>query len=670
MSNEEKVPLVSKESDGSYISPEEKPNSLGGSSFRASMHRLLESFSTTERQHALKELGVGPAASMIKDAVLGYQDAPYEGFYDPYANPDSVVRNMVSIVCGRFIAYYWIKRLLLAANWALFILSFLEPPHWCRDSDLVIAKGNLNDDLSEYGDCQLILGAIGTAADGDENQDYYPSSNSMLLSVSQSKRVELICIFAIAFFNFLKMGDDGFSPRLYFYPGFKRWMHGSQFVILVCLFAGNVVGNTIFNPFFRMMILGTHLRNFQREFWIMLKMIPKMGYILTILAIVVIFYAWFGVVIFHGTEQGASGFQNLIEAIWTLWICITTANYPDVMMPSYNENRVAALYFVSFMTISFFYLMNLVLAVTVNLYDDSIAERKRNRKDLSRNLLEKAYAMLDPENNDAVSRETIMAVMFILNQDVPEIRRLSRDEKGIVFAFLDKDGSSDISLVEFLDFSKILLLKLTKESDYKSFVERHLPQVNETNWYQGLVKFIRSKTFEYFIDAVLVLNAVVVAFQDYPILSGQDVVGNPHFEDGHVDTVWELMETIFTVVYVLEAALKILIEGWKRYTESMRNLFDFGVTVLVLLVTVYVYYSNGYSSTRIIQLVIMVRVLRLGRLFFVSQAPFQMFGTITLDILPAATSVFMILLFIGYFYAWVGMSLYGGSYFFLFAFSK
>ena len=104
--------------------------------------------------------------------------------------------------------------------------------------------------------------------------------------------------------------------------------------------------------------------------------------------------------------------------------------------------------------------------------------------------------------------------------------------------------------------------------------------------------------------------------------------------------------------------------------------------------------SNGYSSTRIIQLVIMVRVLRLGRLFFVSQAPFQMFGTITLDILPAATSVFMILLFIGYFYAWVGMSLYGGckcslyhhgdvspfcssitdsdfqAYFFLFAFSK
>lgn len=50
----------------------------------------------------------------------------------------------------------------------------------------------------------------------------------------------------------------------------------------------------------------------------------------------------------------------------TLWICVTTANYPDVMMPSYNESRLTALYFISFMVISFFYLMNLILAVTVN----------------------------------------------------------------------------------------------------------------------------------------------------------------------------------------------------------------------------------------------------------------------------------------------------------------
>lgn len=39
------------------------------------------------------------------------------------------------------------------------------------------------------------------------------------------------------------------------------------------------------------------------------------------LAIVVLFYAWFGVVLFYGTEQGVETFPNLIEGIWTLWIC-------------------------------------------------------------------------------------------------------------------------------------------------------------------------------------------------------------------------------------------------------------------------------------------------------------------------------------------------------------
>lgn len=73
-------------------------------------------------------------------------------------------------------------------------------------------------------------------------------------------------------------------------------------------------------------------------------------------------------VLFFGTDQGAAGFPNLLEGVWTLWICVTTANYPDVMMPSYNNNRLSALFFVTFMIVSFFYLMNLVLAAVVNAY--------------------------------------------------------------------------------------------------------------------------------------------------------------------------------------------------------------------------------------------------------------------------------------------------------------
>lgn len=89
-------------------------------------------------------------------------------------------------------------------------------------------------------------------------------------------------------------------------------------------------------------------------------------YILVLLVVVIVFYGWFGVVLFYDTTQGARDFSNLIEGCWTLWICVTTANYPDVMMPSYNDSRLSAIFFVSFMIITFFFLMNLILASVVN----------------------------------------------------------------------------------------------------------------------------------------------------------------------------------------------------------------------------------------------------------------------------------------------------------------
>lgn len=92
---------------------------------------------------------------------------------------------------------------------------------------------------------------------------------------------------------------------------------------------------------------------------------------------------------------------------------ITTANYPDVMMPSYNEHRVVALFFISFMVLSFFYIMNLVLAVTVNAYDESIGSRKQSRSEMSQRLLIEAFGLLD-SGGGSVSRASIMHVSPIV----------------------------------------------------------------------------------------------------------------------------------------------------------------------------------------------------------------------------------------------------------------
>ncbi|MGK3745814.1 MAG: hypothetical protein ACI8RD_008183 [Bacillariaceae sp.] len=68
-------------------------------------------------------------------------------------------------------------------------------------------------------------------------------------------------------------GDDGFTFRLFFYPGYKRRIHSFRLFTLACLLTGVLVDNTVLNPFFRMLILGSHLRNFQKELWTLLKMV-------------------------------------------------------------------------------------------------------------------------------------------------------------------------------------------------------------------------------------------------------------------------------------------------------------------------------------------------------------------------------------------------------------
>merc|ERR1712161_49384 len=73
-----------------------------------------------------------------------------------------------------------------------------------------------------------------------------------------------------------------------------------------------------------------------------------------------------------------------------------------------------------------------------------------------------------------------------------------------------------------------------------------------------------------------------------------------HYNDGNIDTVWELMEAVFTMVYVLEAILKIMVLGWKRYSQSGRNIFDFSITLMAVLASAYVYYPNAYSNSQLI----------------------------------------------------------------------
>ena len=168
--------------------------------------------------------------------------------------------------------------------------------------------------------------------------------------------------------------------------------------------------------------------------------------------------------------------------------------------------------------------MNLILAAVVNEYDNNTAERRENTRKASDECLRDAYKLLDPHGTGTIDQETVMALFLILNEDFPEFRKLSKEETALLFAFLDKDGSSTITEDEFMDFGSVLLLEFDRESDYTTWVQRSFPKLFASQRYQEFCNIVKSEIFEYAIDFVLILNAAVIAIQTYPELSGETVV--------------------------------------------------------------------------------------------------------------------------------------------------
>ena len=84
----------------------------------------------TNTLRTARERAIGRAAHLIKNAVIGRQDAPYEGHFDPYENRELKVRNAISIMARRIRVRA--RGVVLCASWVMFLLTFFEPPAWCR----------------------------------------------------------------------------------------------------------------------------------------------------------------------------------------------------------------------------------------------------------------------------------------------------------------------------------------------------------------------------------------------------------------------------------------------------------------------------------------------------------------------------------------------------------
>ena len=89
----------------------------------------------------------------------------------------------------------------------------------------------------------------------------------------------------------------------------------------------------------------------------------------------VLFFGWMGSRLFKGQPEGASVCPDQFECTWQILILMTTSNYPDVSLDAYGTNRAYIIFFLIYLIIGLFFLLNLVLAVIYSNYSFRVTEQ-------------------------------------------------------------------------------------------------------------------------------------------------------------------------------------------------------------------------------------------------------------------------------------------------------
>jgi voltage-gated sodium channel len=96
----------------------------------------------------------------------------------------------------------------------------------------------------------------------------------------------------------------------------------------------------------------------------LVRSIPSMGHVLLLMSIIFYIYAVAGYHLFH--EHDPTHWNNLGLSLLTLFRVVTLEDWTDVMYKAMEMNSLSWMYFVSFVVVGTFVVINLFIAVVIN----------------------------------------------------------------------------------------------------------------------------------------------------------------------------------------------------------------------------------------------------------------------------------------------------------------
>ncbi|KAI4901767.1 hypothetical protein NFI96_001091 [Prochilodus magdalenae] len=440
------------------------------------------------------------------------------------------------------------------------------------------------------------------------------------------------------------------------------------------------------------------------------------------------------------TADGTSYFTNYLEIVFELYVLVTTANSPDVMMPAYNYSSFFAIFFILYIVINTYTFMSVFLAVVYNNYKKYLKYKRHlpttsnthtpnstmvKTKELSEDTRNRIVDLHQAGKTESaigkqldVKKSTVGAIIrkwktYKTTTNLPrsgaprkisargvkmitrteEVRQLvkakrqklcrafsllqepvggtggepgvsqsrwtelvkhvqpniSTGHRELLWCVLDHNNTGHIGKQAFVQLADLLNIQVITLKSRPHPLQLWIPALYECRVSMLIRRIVQHRVFVYVYDAIILVNAVFIGLDE---------------EDPLVSNA----EWAFLTLYVLEILLKLYTFEPRGFfaVHQFWNWFDTVIIVSALLATIInaaLKSSGGYTSRQILDIVFILRVLRLIRVVdtIPSVCVFRAIINTLIKIGPPMLTFGQLILVVYYIFAMVGMELFKGK---------
>uniref|UniRef100_A0A8C9U110 Two pore segment channel 3 n=1 Tax=Scleropages formosus TaxID=113540 RepID=A0A8C9U110_SCLFO len=416
-------------------------------------------------------------------------------------------------------------------------------------------------------------------------------------------------------------------------------------ILLACFLCQQAMGlhEKVVHSVYWCRVNSTYLSSqLRRAFRSIRNALPQIIYVFFLFIISVLMFSLMALKLFGKrdlkTIDGRSYFTNYGEIIFDLYVLVTTANSPDVMMPAYNSSSTFSIFFIVYILINTYTFMSVFLAVVYNNYKKYLKEEVRQLVRAKRQKMVRAFKVLQ-EMRD----EEPVVMQACWNQLVCVVQpNITNAHRELLWSVSDENKRGYIGKMAFLQLPDLLNIQVITLKSRTHPLEIWIPRIYSSSASRLICRVVQHRAFVYIYDFIILVNAVFIGLDEE-------------------NSFFSYAEWVFLGLYLLEILMK-LYTFEPRAFYARHQFWNCGWVAKDFKMFFFFFFlkGDGYNGRQILDIVFILRVLRLLRVVD-SIKRFRAIINTLVKIGPTILTFGQLILVVYYIFAMVGMELFKGK---------